>query len=225
MNISHDGVTVRFKTEPEELFLAEKSGTKPNTVRIIDTDEYEMLNAHTPKKIIIQYQEEIFLRTLTNLHFAKLFGKVIVIFSWTHEKHQPAHIHSMPYEPGNYKPCAEEVDPDENPSMKQTLSPEEQGSHRYEQTIKISTSLRKKLDSYRYAKMYDTFISELLANYIHTADKQQSIDDTFAAITISKGTLALIQSIAHGRTMNKVIQELYERYRFQRAEERGPLHD
>jgi hypothetical protein len=85
MNISHDGVTVRFKTEPEELFLAEKSGAKSNTVRIIDNDEYEMLNARTPKKIIIQYQEEIFLRTLTNLHFAKLFGKVIVIFSWANK--------------------------------------------------------------------------------------------------------------------------------------------
>jgi hypothetical protein len=147
MNISPDGVTVRFKTEPEELFLAEKSGAKSNTVRIIDNDEYEMLNAHTPKKIIIQYQEEIFLRILTNLHFAKLFGKVIVIFSWTHEKPNQAHIHSVPYEP--------------------------------------------------------------------------SIEERFTAITISKCTLALLQSIAHGRTMDMVIQELYERYMFQRSEERG----
>jgi hypothetical protein len=151
MNISPDGVTVRLETEPEELFLAEKSGVKPNTVRIIDNDEYEMLNAHTPKKIIIQCQEEIFLRTLTNLHFAKLFDKAIVIFSWTHETPHPAHIHSVSYEP--------------------------------------------------------------------------SIDERFVAITISKGVLSLIQSIAHGRTMNMVIQELYERYMFQKAEERGPLHD
>jgi hypothetical protein len=161
MNISHDGVTVRFKTEPEELFLAEKSGAKSNTVRIIDNDEYEMLNARTPKKIIIQYQEEIFLRTLTNLHFAKLFGKVIVIFSWANEKHH----HSMP-----------EQDPDQEA-------------------------------------------------HIHSMPYEPSIDERFVAITISKGMHSLIQSIAHGRTMNMVIQELYERYMFQISEERGPLHD
>lgn len=88
MNISYDGTTVSFKTEPEELFLAEKSGAKSNTVRILDKDEYRQLRKADPKKIIIQYQQEIFLRTLTNLHVTDdVFGKVIVVFSWTNEEH------------------------------------------------------------------------------------------------------------------------------------------
>jgi hypothetical protein len=156
MNISHDGITVSFKTEPEELFLAEKSGAKPNTVRIIDKDEYEMINTHPPKKIIILYQEEIFLRTLTNLHFAKLFGKAIVIFSWAHEKH------SVSFEHGD-------------------LSVESQ------------------------------------------QEAESLIDERFTAVTISNGTLALLQSIAHGRTMNMVIKELYEAFMYARIKQAESL--
>jgi hypothetical protein len=236
MNLSPDGVTVRFKTAPEERFLAEKSGAKPNTVRIIDAYEADLIRHTPPTRIIIQNQQEVFIRTLTDIHLNYgILGKVLAIFSWIHEEHhhsmsehdldQEAHIHSMPYEPGNYDLHAEEGNSKEEPSIDPTRSLEEQGSLRYEQTIKISTSLRKKLDSYRFTKMYDTFISELLANYIPSADKQQSIDERFVAITISRGTLSLIQSIAHGRTMNKVIQELYEAYVFQISQERGPLHD
>jgi hypothetical protein len=193
MNISFDGVTVRFKTEPEELFLAEKSGAKPNTVRIIDKDEYEMLNTHTPKKIIIQYQEEIFSRTLTNLYFAKLFGHVIVIFSWTHPKKHPEsdHVHVMtkqdPYSP-----------------LSHSMSLNEPGNH--SDSVETCQSV-----------------------------EEPSIDKRFAAITISNGTLALLQSIAHGRTMNMVIRELYEAhignkelygaYTEKKSTERGPLHD
>jgi hypothetical protein len=161
MNISPDGTTVTFKTAPKELFLAEKSGAKSNTVRILDIEEYELLLAHTPIKIIIQYQQEIFLRTLTNLHFAKLFGKVIVIFSWTNEEH------SVSFEHGDLSVGPQEEEEEEEPS----------------------------------------------------------IDERFAAITISNGTLALLQSIAHGRTMNMVIKELYEEYMCTRAKEWGPRHD
>ena len=97
MNISPDGVTVRFKTEPEDLFMAEKSSAKPNTVRILDIDEYHQLRKHNPKKIIIQHQQEVFLRTITNIHATKgVFGKVIVVISWTNEEHH----HAMPIEPG-----------------------------------------------------------------------------------------------------------------------------
>jgi hypothetical protein len=104
MNISPDGVSVRFKTEPKELFEAEKLGTKPNTVRILDIDEYHQLRKRNPKKIIIQYQQEIFLRTITNIHATKnVFGKVIVVISWTNEKHHHSSTvgpHSVPVEPG-----------------------------------------------------------------------------------------------------------------------------
>jgi hypothetical protein len=88
MNISPDGVTVRFKTEPEDLFLSEKSGAKPNTVRIIDHYERQQLEKKLPQKIIIQYRQEIILRTITNVYVSeKILGKYLAIFSWIDEKH------------------------------------------------------------------------------------------------------------------------------------------
>jgi len=97
MNISPDGKTVRFKTEPEALFLAEKSGAKPNTVRIIDAYEVEQLRIHEPEKIIVQHQQEIILRTITHVYVSDMvLGKYIAIFSWTNDKIDPqidmAHI-------------------------------------------------------------------------------------------------------------------------------------
>jgi predicted transcriptional regulator YdeE len=56
-------------------------------------------------------------------------------------------------------------------------------------------------------------------------EAKSSIDERFAAITISNSTLALLQSIAHGRTMNRVIKELYEAFIFNLAKERGEIHD
>ena len=91
MNISYDGSTVSFKTEPEELFLAEKSGAKLNTVRILDVSEANQIKC-PPKKIIIQYQQEIFLRQLTHICIAgEALGKAIVIFSWANERAEDEH--------------------------------------------------------------------------------------------------------------------------------------
>lgn len=91
MKIDHDGTTVTFKTEPEELFLAEKSGAKSNTVRFLDLDEWRLSKKSNPKKIIVQYKQEIFLRTLTSIYFGGVvLGKVLAIFSWqSNEKHNP----------------------------------------------------------------------------------------------------------------------------------------
>jgi hypothetical protein len=60
---------------------------------------------------------------------------------------------------------------------------------------------------------------------VDTPIEEPSIDERFAAITISNGTLSLLQSIAHGRTMNIVIKELYEAYIEKKSAERGPHHD
>ncbi|MEA1957589.1 MAG: hypothetical protein U9N01_04460 [Euryarchaeota archaeon] len=85
MNISPDGVTVRFKTVPEELFLAEKSGAKSNIVCILDADEYKQLRQREPQKIIIQHEQEIFLRTLTHVYVSDMIlGKYLAVFSWQH---------------------------------------------------------------------------------------------------------------------------------------------
>jgi len=86
MNISHDGTTVSFKTEPEELFLAEKSGRKSNTVRVLDKKEYFRLVNLAPEKIVIQYQHEIFRRTISDSRVVgDLLGKLIVVLSWRDE--------------------------------------------------------------------------------------------------------------------------------------------
>ncbi len=187
MNISHDGTTVSFKTNPQELFLTEKSGAKPNTVRIVDNDEYEMLTTHTPKKIGIRCQEERFIRTLTNLHFAKLFGKVIVIFSWADDTHH----HSVSNTSYAHTMSIGQLDSFVNPLPGHHSVPIEQGPH--------NPGLQQ--------------------------EETSSIDERFAAITISNGTLALLQRIAYGRTMNSVIRELYEAYIEKKSTERGPQHD
>jgi hypothetical protein len=158
MKISHDGTTVSFKTEPEELFEAEKSGAKSNTVRILDASEADQIKC-PPKKILIQCGQEIFLRSLTHICIAgELLGKAIVIFSWQeNEKHNPfKHI------PG--------IDEESN----STHTPAEDGP-----------------------------------------SEPSPLDDAFAAVTVSKNLRGLLQSIAHGRSINSVIQELYEASQYQ----------
>jgi len=178
MNISYDGVTVSFKTESEELFLAEKSGTKPNTVCILDYDEYKQLRKKNPNKIIIQYQQEIFLRTITNIHVTEgVFGKTIVVISWTNEKHH----HQIPGEDENdYNPYAHNL----------CLSK----SHQQSRTT-----------------------GDLYA--------EPSSDETLMLIAISKGMLDTLTNVAQGRSIDKIIRDLYQLYLNKHAEEVGPLHD
>ena len=104
MKISHDGKRVSFKTEPKELFEAEESGAKPNTVRILDIDEYHQLIRCNPKKIIIQYRQEIFLRTITHICVSEeVFGKVFVAISWRDENHHHAATRgTVPHGPGDH---------------------------------------------------------------------------------------------------------------------------
>jgi len=151
MNISPDGKTVRFKTEPAALFLAEKSGAKPNTVRIIDAHEYEQLQIHEPEKIIAQHQQEIILRTITHVYVSDMvLGKYIAIFSWNPNEKHP---HSSPDE--------------------QVSDPE----------------------------------AHIILPDLPT---EPSSDDAFVAVTISRNLFHSLQLIAHGRSMNMVIRELYE---------------
>lgn len=97
MKISHDGKQVMFKTEPEELFETEKSGAKSNTIRILDIDEYHQLRKCNPEKIVVQYKQEIFRRTITNLHVTEgVYGKVIVVISWANSDNKSRKITSIP---------------------------------------------------------------------------------------------------------------------------------
>jgi hypothetical protein len=266
MNISHDGTTVSFKTEPEELFLAEKSGAKPNTVRILDNDEYETLNMHPPKKITIRYQEERFSRTLTNLYFAKLFGKVIVIFSWTNEEHHHSSITNASY--------AHTMSIGQLDSVENTLP--------RPHSVLLPRSLILDLSKHRRGRTHAEFISDLLGAHITSQEqttpsiklaktrrcpdcggdlmntrpgefakcsicrtlfcldpgvetvpakeeamssKEPSIDKKFHAITISTQTLAILQDLAHGQSMDSVIIALHESYLNRKTSTWRPRHD
>ena len=88
MNISPDGRTVRFKTEEKGTFLAEKTGTMLNTVRIIDDYERKQLEKHQPHKIILQHGQEIILRIITDIWIsAEILGHYLAMFSFTNEQH------------------------------------------------------------------------------------------------------------------------------------------
>lgn len=227
MNISPDGKTVRFKTEPKELFEVERSGAKPNTVRILNVYEANQIERESPTKIIIQNQKEAFLRTLTDIHFNyKVPGWIIAIFSWVNEQHHHtlsheeqdplAHTMSLDYSE-QVRADTEEIRPHVHPMH--TF-----GGEPYEDLptspILLPTALIADLMRNRRTKTLPEFIAELLIRYDTHHEKQ--VRDGFVEINISEQTLRQIQSIAHGRTLNMVIHELYERYLD--AEESGKLH-
>ena len=223
MNISPDGMTVRFKTEPEELFQLEQSGVKSNTVRILDYSEYQQLKKNNPKKIIIQYQQEIFLRTITNIYVTEdVLGKVIVIFSWTNEKHH----HPIP---GDTEPCASckhsqsldepiylrsgekttgtvtlpITEEETSPSVGPHSVPVEPGDHNLDPDR--STSPDK------------------VAGVIPSSEAP-SIDESVVVI-ITKRMFETLRNFRHGCSITYIIQELYDFYCTKHAEEVGPLHD
>lgn len=169
MNISHDNVTVSFKTESKELFEAEKSSAKANIVEIIDGYEYAQLTKKLPKKIIIQYKQEIFLRTLSHIYFSgMILGSYLAIFSWINEKHHHPtsisekpdirdhtmsldEVHSMPIE--GTPDTIDEADPEPPLPV---------------QAINISLQVFETLNFYRGVKTTDEFISDMLDVYLCT---------------------------------------------------------
>ena len=217
MKINYNGTTVTFKTESKELFEVEKSGAKSNTVRILDTDEWRQLkkpDSNGPKMIITQYQQEIFLRHLTNVYLGGvILGKCIVIFSWE-PKGRYGHSQRIKEHPSGLR--------DHNMSLDE-LSP-----------ILLPRSLIHDLGTHRRNRSHAEFIFDLLDEHIifqateqraHRLGQEEAMpaaetsppsEESFAAITVSKGTLGLLQSIAHGRTMNMVVNELYETCMYQR---------
>lgn len=219
MNVSPDGKTVRFKTEPEDLFYSEKSGAKPNTVRIIDHYERQQLKKKIPHKIIIQHQQEIFLRTVTHVYVSEMIlGKYIAIFSWTKEK-QPI----VPAAP-DAKAHTTNVN---NEIAKPVPEIEEPIDTSYTE-IGIPLTLINDLNWNRGKDTIPEFISKLLDYFINrTMHEDLNTEDKhgFVAIGISRQMFNTLQNAFHDRTMNSVVQELYETYLYKHAIERGPLHD
>jgi hypothetical protein len=197
MNISPGGYTVRFKTEPKELFEAEKSGTKPNTVRILDIDEYHQLRKHNPKKIIIQYRQEFFLRTITNVHATKVvFGKVIVVISWTNDKPPIVGPHSVPVEPGSHNASVGD-DPE----------------------VPATSTICRCIDCIRC-------INRVMGNeikddfHVHTMSP-----DKLAPVLLPLTLIHDLGRFRHGLSHADFIRELLLEHLNKLAEERGPMHD
>lgn len=142
MNISPDGTTVRFKTATKELFEVEKSGAKSNTVRIIDAHEYLQISKKPPKKIVIQYKQEIILRVLSHVYVTdRIFGFYVAIFSWYQ------HLHSTSIE----EKQVNEMYPVDPPLQIQAIN--------------ISLPVFKRLNLYRGERTIDKFISDMLDDY------------------------------------------------------------
>ena len=205
MNISHDGKTVSFKTVPEELFLAEKSGAKPNTVRIIDHYEYKQLKKKQPEKIMIRHKHGIFLRTLVHVYVSEMIlGKYLAIFSWTNVKH----LHTISAD-NNFDPLAHTM------SLGATAEPPIDMS-----TIDLPKSLINRMGRYIGNDTFPEFISKLL-NDIPLVQPQPQTDERFVCVTISKNLHLSLEAIRHGRSMNMVMQELLESSQYKQYNEEG----
>ena len=87
-----EGDTVTFKSEPW-VFYREEEGKKPNTERLMTTEELETFNQRdTEEEITIikivhtQVPEAYFTRILTDVCvIGDLLGLQLVVFSWEHE--------------------------------------------------------------------------------------------------------------------------------------------
>ncbi|AJP62044.1 hypothetical protein [ANMV-1 virus] len=67
-------------------------------------------------------------------------------------------------------------------------------------------------------------LEPLLAAGISPATEQPSLDRNYVAIGVSKQMFKMLQNEFPDRTMNSVVQELYETYLHKRAEEGGQSH-
>ena len=96
--------------------------------------------------------------------------------------------------------------------------------------IKVRLETRERLKEIgwkgqSYEDVIITMLKELKIEH-SGALREPTINDKFPTITVSKEILAMLQSIEpHGRTMNSVIQELYEAYLYKRHSEVGQPHD
>lgn len=177
MDISPDGNIIRFKTKSKELFEVEKSGAKPNTVKILDVSEADRIRHTPPEKIIIQRQRETFFRTLTDINLDyNVLDKVIAIFSWTNKKHH----HPTPNDT-EHDPCAHTMGLDDPPrEATVNADPHVHTIHAHDEpleyTANISLPVRKRLDAYRAEKTYDSFISKLVEYYKWSCVRTKSND-------------------------------------------------
>ena len=214
MKISHDGTTVTFKTGPKVLFEAEKSGAKPNTVRILDYDEYLQLVKANPKKILIQHQQEIFLRTITHVYVTEdVLGKVIVVISWNEKHHHQVQRETVPHGPGDHTqslvgPHSVPVEPGPH-----NLSPD------YIPEVPATPAICRCIDCIRG-------IDRVMGNgieddfHVHTTGL-----DELAPVLLPRTLIHDLDRFRPDGSHADFIRKLLLEHLNKLAEERGPMHD
>ena len=85
MDLSPDGYTLRVVSASAFTFDAEKSGKKCNILLPLTSTQYDDLNRKPPQKIIIQYEDEVFLRTVSDIRaLGSICQTLFVNLSWKH---------------------------------------------------------------------------------------------------------------------------------------------
>lgn len=75
-----------YFTAERKWFDAERSGEKPNTVRLMDDREWAEIQAADLTGVVIAFDERTFTRRLTGIFdLGPLLGKHLVIFCWEPE--------------------------------------------------------------------------------------------------------------------------------------------
>ena len=149
MSISPDGKVIRVFTLSPYTFAIEKSGRKANAIIRLNTDEYRKIISTPPKKIVIQHEQAIFTRTITDITLIEeILEEYIVNVSW--EQHTTEHAHTL-HTSGNFDP---------NYDHSQCL--EEEDEYRL---IPVSTRLLHELDAHKANLTYDQYIDDLFMFY------------------------------------------------------------
>ena len=76
-----------FKSIPS-MWEIEESGLKPNTIRMVTTEEYDWMKRERPAEIYIENSENgrVFVRTISHvLKFGEWLGSAQILISWRHE--------------------------------------------------------------------------------------------------------------------------------------------
>jgi len=152
MDLSPDGMTLRVQSASSMMFDAEKTGKKTNTVLLLYPEEFSLLVQQSPKKIVVSYNTELFLRDISDIStIGSLSGKLIVNLSWTHNQHH----HEISHDKSDYD--------------------HSQTTNSGECLIRITQKLKDDLDAHREYLTYDQYIKDLLTFYTvppHTVSRE-----------------------------------------------------
>jgi hypothetical protein len=86
MRVADDGTTIIFRST-SEWFELERSGLKPNTIRLLDKAEYDLLTIADCRKVRIAHVDDAYPPFTRDITFAGrldwVLGKVLYMVCWT----------------------------------------------------------------------------------------------------------------------------------------------